>query len=314
MAKSSVCQRRPTFWGRWTVKSAAISTICSSQKHSRRSARCLLVLMSAMQGPSPLLASLPHSTLKCLSTTATSWSRRKAKRLFKTTWGTRYFKPSSSSPSTTRASTQLTLLSTETELVMLNVTKCLPARSLSSNRQSTCYTPRWQRSLRSQSLLSTNAFLSASLFWTKKANFTTLLRAASLTRGLLRSMRQIRSNSISSWHLPRPRKVASCPLTSTFPRMTLTWQSLNFSTWLMLCVTSISTGQVQSKCLLLASMRTRLQSSLWTSVPTRSNNPTSPPKIPWSSRRRLTSLLSLWITSFTSCDSCLKYWWVVWVH
>ena len=153
MAKNSVCQKQLTSLDKWTAKSVVIFIISSSQRHLKRSALCWLVSMSVMQDPSQLSASQLPTTLKCPSTTVTSWFKRKAKKLFKTICAIQFCKPSSNLQITIMANTPQTLLFTETVLVMLNVTKCLQERFLNSKLLFVCFTTRWQKNHRLQSLL-----------------------------------------------------------------------------------------------------------------------------------------------------------------
>ena len=172
--------------------------------------------------------------------------------------------------------TQLTSSSTGTVSGMHRETSVLRKKSLSSHRPSTKTTTR-QRLLSWLSLLSIKESLRGSLWRMGMVDWWILLMAASLTKVWSKSLAIPKKTKYltSSWHQLQPIKVASCQPTSTFPWTSQLWRKSTFSSWPMPSVTSISTGLVQSKSLLLASMLTRSQNSTWQSVPHRNRSTNS---------------------------------------
>ena len=114
-------------------------------------------------------------------------------------------------------------------------------------------------------------------------------------------------SSTFTWHQPLRPKDASNRRISTCPRMSQAWLGWRSSSLATLCVTSISTGQVQSKCQLQPSMLTRSLSFTWTlEWPTgiaRDLKRGKSPAKPRPSQKRWTNLQGSWMNRSISCET-----------
>ncbi len=257
MWRSLTYRRLQTFWSKLTVRQEVIYTIWSSLRFLTRKELCLSELMFATLVPTQLLASLQASTKKCPSTTASTLFRKRAKRLLQSICANLLLLQSKLSSKTTKTRGRRTLWSTETVLVMHKEIKCLSTKypNLKMLLRLFTWTKHWP-TLRLLSLLWTNESLKGSLFQMAMVTCLTPLQAVLLT-SIWCKVTVHKTHLISTWLLQQQTKAVSDQSTFMFRRTIHRFKRSISSTWHLPYVISTSTGQVQSKFRLHASMRTK---------------------------------------------------------
>lgn len=136
MPTNSTCPRHRTSLDRSTPRSRETCLTWSSQRSWTTWERCWLVLMCVTRVPNLSLALLQAPTKRWVSTTASTSSRPRARRLSKLRWRTLSRRPSRCLNRTTIVSFPPITSSSETVSVMLSAIRSSAERSLSSVRPS----------------------------------------------------------------------------------------------------------------------------------------------------------------------------------